>query len=525
MKIPLQVRSFPFPLFVVFIAMMALASCAKSVPRETEPNGDAMKAMEIRSGVAVEGFLGSYNDVDFYKIRVAEPSVIDVRLSAVRGINHSLKLWNGSSPEPLKFIDDARKSSPERMCNLSLSGGYLYISVQHGEKDPRIANTENHYLLNVDVRGRKGNEEMEPNDNPDTATETLLGGEVTGFFSPAYNRMSRDRENPLREEDFFRFEVLLPGGKPLLLDLDLTPVPDVDSEVQLFAPGMNKVLTANAQGTGAGESARGIGITVSGTWFVKVTARNYAANCDIPYILSLATREYDYSQEMEPNNDFPAAGIIQGEEIRGRISSPGDRDFFLVKSDGTVRVTRIEAVPGGDLDVAFNVYDAERDRLFEVNRGIGGEREILPNAGSRGDLYVEVLSRGGLPAGGADYTLAVSSRVRMPGFELEPNDSKKQATAVSGDVITGYTTKRDDVDYYLLESRGRVKKRFTVNAVKGSTLKVSVTDPLGYAVRTVKVMGGTEKSFYEMIDQKGYLIVKSLEESYLEPYMIRMRNE
>ncbi len=519
------IRPFPLSLFLFLSAALVLASCGKAVPREAEPNDSPTKAMEIRSGVPVEGYLGSYNDVDFYKILVAEPSVLDIQLSEVRGVNHSLKLWDGASPEPLKFVDDARKSSPERLCNFSFSKGYLYISVQHGEKDPKIANQENPYYLRVDVRKRKENEEMEPNDTPGAATEVLPGGEMKGFFSPAYNRMNQDREAPLREEDFFRFEVRLPGGNPLLLDMDLTPVPDVDSELHLFSPGMKKIISVNSRGVGAGESARGIGLSESGTWYVMVAARNYASNCDVPYVLTLSTREYDFSQEMEPNDDFATAGDVRGDLVIGRISSSEDRDFFLMKSDGAVKVVRIEAVPEAGLDVAFNVYDGEKNRLFEVNRGASGEREILPNAGGKGDLFVELFSRGNVPPGGASYTLSVSSRVHMPGFELEPNDSKKDSTAVSGDTITGYTSKSDDVDYYLLECRGRVKKRFTVNAVKGASLRVSVTDPLGYALRTVKVMGGTEKSFFEMIDQKGYLIVKSLGENYLEPYVIRMRNE
>jgi len=351
-----------------------------------------------------------------------------------------------------------------------------------------------------------------------------VNGEVSGHYSPAVNRLNKSEKNPGREEDWFSLDLRLQDGKPLLLDLELTPVPDIDPELYVFGPGMREILSVNGLGTGQGEALRGIGITESGVHYVMVAARNGLAGCEIPYVLSIKTRDYDFSGEMEPNNDASLANIIQSDEIAGRLSSARDRDFFLVKTS-ELRVLRIEAVPSPELDIALNVYDASKKRLYEINNAGKGEHEIIPNASSREDLFIEVLTRGAAPAEDTSYRLLVSSRSPAPGFEIEPNDTRKDATYVQGDVITGYSTKKNDIDYILLEYGGRARQCFTVNAVKGARLKVSVTDPQGNVVRSVTVNGGAEKKFYEMIDQKGYLVIKSLKENYFEPYVINVKPE
>ena len=66
----------------------------------------------------------------------------------------------------------------------------------------------------------------------------------------------------------------------------------------------------------------------------------------------------------------------------------------------------------------------------------------------------------------------------------------------------------------------RVKKRFVLNGIKDSILKISITDPLGYIIKTIILEGNESKTFDEMIDRKGYLIVETQKENYKEPYFI-----
>ncbi len=69
--------------------------------------------------------MGSPNDRDFYVIHVKERKIADIQLSGVKGINLAVKIWKGGDdPSLIKWIDDNRKSSPERFANLSVTPGY-----------------------------------------------------------------------------------------------------------------------------------------------------------------------------------------------------------------------------------------------------------------------------------------------------------------------------------------------------------------------------------------------------------------
>ncbi len=385
-------------LFLTALGAVSL-SCGRSVPREQEPNGDFKSAGELKADSAIEGYFDTPDDIDFYTIIIDEPSILDISLSAVRGINHSIKIWDGSTVEPVRYIDDVRKSAAERMCNFRIDGGVLFISVQHGDRDPAVANKENPYRLKVLRRSVGAGNEREPNDSPETAAVIHPNSEVSGFFSPALNRLNKNEKFPGREEDWFSLELRLDGGNPVLLDLDLSPVPDIDSIIHVYGPGMEEILSADSQGTGAGESLKGIGVTASGMYRVRIAARNAAANCDIPYILSVMTREYDLTAEMEPNNDIQTAGIIQTGLINGKLLPRGDRDFFRVKSDGSDRLHKIEVVPAVDLDLFMNIYDTAGKRVYEVNAGGPGEAEILSDVFFREDFHIEIFSRNGSAEG------------------------------------------------------------------------------------------------------------------------------
>jgi hypothetical protein len=352
-----------------------------------------------------------------------------------------------------------------------------------------------------------------------------VDSDVMGYFSPAFSKSEKDAEKLMPEEDWFSFDVQLPAGQLKLLDIDISPVEEVDSEIRLFSPAMKEIAAANGFGVGKGESLHGIGMSEGGRYYVVVSSVNFSSNCQKPYTLSVASRAFDFRTEMEPNDGMDSAQIVQAEEISGSFISRDDRDWYVIKKGEGVHISRVELLPAAGVDVAMNIYDASKKKIFEINAAAASVREIVPNVGYSDDLFLEIFSRALSPAPMPHYKLIVSTRPHAGGFEIEPNDSKQSATHVSGDTVTGYTSKKGDVDYYFLEFSSRVRKQFTVSAVSGSKLKVSVTDPLGHIIRTVSVEGGREKKFYEIIDAKSFLIVKSLAEQYNEPYAIRMEDK
>ncbi len=520
----LQTRTTAF-FFLVFCLSFIFPLCSKTTTIEHEPNNNMSTAHTISAGKDMFGHLGTADDVDFYKIFISSPSILDIRLSEVRGVNHSITIWSDNGTKRILHVDDARKSSPERACNVHFSGGYLFISIQHGDKDAPAANIENAYTLNIDVRNINPREEIEPNDTSQNATLIGPDDEITGYFSPAFNRSDDDKGSIAREEDWFGIDVEFPQSMPRLLDIDLSPVDEIDSEIRLLSPAMKEILTLNGKGPGKGETVQGIGITEPGKYFLVISSVNFASNCEKPYTLSLKTRAFDFHSETEPNDTPEQAQIIQAEEINGSFTSRDDRDWYLLKKEKEPHLARIEVSGTTETNIAFNVYDASFKKVFEVHASPTDRRGIIPNLGYDGDLYIEILPRGIIAAAGPHYKLAIATRPFSEGFEYETNDTLKTANTIHENTITGYTSKKGDVDYYLLELPSRAHKKISISAVSGSKLTVSITDPLGHIIRTVRVQGGSEKRLYEMLDKKGYIIVKSISENYSEPYVIRIEEK
>ncbi|HPQ54024.1 MAG TPA: hypothetical protein PK253_12310 [Spirochaetota bacterium] len=513
-------------LTAVLICCVLAAGCSKSIPAEVEPNNTFNTAMKLEDNGAVTGYFNSADDVDCYQVTLHEPAVLDISLNAVRGINHSIKIWRrDGEPRLLKYIDDFRKSSPERFCNMYADRGVYYITVQHGDKDPKRPNTENPYTLSLKARSLAFLEEKEPNDGHISATPVTVGKEISGYFSPVYDRLNQNADHPFREEDWYALDIVLEGETPSLIDVELSGVPGVNSVLYVYNAAMGEVGAYNVHGIGKGESARGIGVTASGRYYIMVTTEGYQSNCDVPYQIYVSQRPYDSTMEMEPNNTVGDANPLQQSEISGKIFPGGDKDMYKIPGPGRPTMFTIEAAPPETIDISVNVYNEAGETISGANQGKKGVPEILPNVYASKSLYVEVLSRRGDSDEQGTYRLMVSSQPYINGYEIEPNGKKASATAVSADTVTGYTSFQGDVDYYFLEYPKRKTLRFTAKAALGSKIKVSVTDPLGYIIRSERISGDAEKSFTEMIDGKGYLIIESLEANYREPYTIEIQEE
>lgn len=519
-KRPLQHE--PIAAAVAAAMLLFAVSCGRSPAREREPNNSFDTANELAAGRAVEGFFNAPDDADYYRLVVDDDMIADIDLSLVRGVNHSIKVWQGAeSPRLVRYIDDGRKSSAERMCNLSLARGVYFLSVQHGEKDDRRENIENPYLLKVTLRERAFHEEYEPNDEPSAASPLQFGIETGGFYSPGYNRYGRNSAFPFREEDWYYLDIDVNSGA-IVLDVDLSGVADVNGALYVYDQALNELAACDAGGAGEGETARGIGIASPGRYYLMVASNAYHTQCAVPYRLHVARREYDRTSEIEPNNDRSRANLIEGGEMRGVVHPRGDLDFFLVKNGPDQKVYFIEALPPAGLDIALDVFSESGGKLCAVNNSAAGQEEIIPNLYAGRNFFVAVYSKTGGGDDSAPYLVKISSSRLTDGAEMEPNNSRKTATPVTNGPITGYSSSRKDVDYYKLHYPGRTRKHFRASAGQGAEIKVSVTDPLGYVIRTEEVKGEEVKSFHETIDGRGYVIVETVVPNYREPYTIEL---
>ncbi len=507
---------------VIIILLLLFPGCAKKKRLEKEPNNAFGEANEISIDDTIIGFMDSPTDRDVYALNVTKRGIVDVQVSGMKGVNLALKIWSGDKePALIKWIDDNRKSSGERFPNLTVEPGRYYIEILQSDRDPKKTNKENAYELRLKSR-ESVSEEIEPNDSVDRPNRIHPDKEITGWFSPSYNRLNADKDNLHREEDWFVLEADLKSGNYMLMDVSLSGVVGIDSVIQLYDSEEREIVFSDNGGVGEPETITGAGIKKSGKYFILVAAKGYASNSDEPYTLNVTLRELDPGFEMERNDDFEGANTIVNNSIAGRINFKNDGDMFLYRLNAA-GIFRIELRPPEDMDALFSIYNSEKEKIIDVNNAGRGKREVYPNYYSEKDFYVFVTSRSGQELPKGEYILAITPFKDLENQELEPNNELSQANRMSGRMMTGYISSKGDKDYFLITSDARIREKFEVTGVKGGEIRASITDPMGYIIKSYNILGDRKIVFSEMIDKKGYLLVESVAENYDYPYTIKLR--
>lgn len=513
-------------IIILITTLTLLHSCKINVSRENEPNNSFSTSNNISEQKSIEGFIDTPEDVDFYRIDVPEDSILDINLSGIKGVNHSFRIWQGAeSPESVKWVDDNRKSSDERFVNFFATQGTYYISVFHGERDRRKANSETPYKLTVFTR-EKLNEEIEPNDIMISANEIQPGYEYSGYYSPAHNRMNSNNEYPHREEDWFYLDINPASTKPVILDVSVSALQGVNPVIYLFNSNREMLIELDNAPTGDGENIVGYGIDKPGKYYIMITSRSYNSNNEEPYFFIANLREHDSSMEMEDNNSFSRSNVITGGQISGKINAADDVDFFRFSNPniGENSIFRIELQPPGELNLMFSIFNTDERKLYEIDNYGNGLKEVFPNISLSGDFYVSVYPKTRGVVTSNEYKLTVSQVDHVDGYEIEPNDQKHEANTITNKQIKGFISPKNDVDYFYLSSDARVKLMIEITGIKDAEIKVSITDPLGFVIKSKIIKGRSYAEISEMLDRKGYLIVESLVEKYDFPYIIKLRS-
>lgn len=157
--------------------------------------------------------------------------------------------------------------------------------------------------------------------------------------------------------------------------------------------------------------------------------------------------------EKEPNDSATQALVLDRSAVveanLGADPAKPDVDWYVLKTALPKTVDLQVTSPNG-ADVSLEVVDETGGVLASVNAGGVGASERLPNLDVSSKTFVRVvaLKKG---VGGA-YTLTAKFADRMPGYELEPNERKVDATPVAlGQAISGTFGHGGDVDWYRFE--------------------------------------------------------------------------
>lgn len=505
-------------ILIICIAVTILVSCKIQSSEETEPNNTFSSANRIDAGKEYIGILDSESDIDNFIISFDEDQVARIFVSGIKGVNHAIQIWklDSGTPHLLKTIDDNRKSSPEEIANMYFTPGDYILTVNHGTRDAKKGNPDSKYTLRVTTRSPY-KEEKEPNDVRDSANIINNGDTLSGYFSPSRNMLNEDSLFPYREEDWFRTEIVSGEENPVTIDLTITGVNGVDSILAVYNSDMKELALSDNAGAGGAESVTGLGVKESGTYYILVASKSFQFNNMEPYQITLNTSIHDSGSELEPDNSFEDSFKVSGGQVTGKINYAGDQDYYFYDElkEGSVRI-RLQVDP--QLDGMITLYSSERKKLIEANNGGTGVEEVIPAVPVRSGIYVKTNSP---QQGAADlrYKLSFEQVTLNSDLETEPNNSIKEANQIN-DSISGFTSFKNDKDYFLVKTGDRTKYRINISSPGSGTIRVSTTDQMGYIIKTKTVSNGNSVSFQELFDKKGYIIVDTVTPDYENSYSL-----
>ncbi len=253
---------------------------------EFEPNDDMAHATPLPLNGYREGFLSPASDVDYYVLRVTQPSLARFELSGLDKVDLVLSVVEpGSRPGTEKVVlksNDGAVKEPERLnsvacaseCFVKVEGALRKVD---GKWVRDFENAEQPYRLSVTTAPDTGAEEREPNDTPETATPLSPGKPLRGTVYPK------------RDVDFYRLD-LADRQVKTPLRATLTGILKVDVALFLYRQEADGALTlVQTADRAKGDAPEVIRYAAEpGTYFFKVQdSKNRESNFQDSYQLTV----------------------------------------------------------------------------------------------------------------------------------------------------------------------------------------------------------------------------------------------
>jgi hypothetical protein len=288
--------------------------------------------------------------------------------------------------------------------------GYFLVVKPSGKH--RGANVKDAYSLTATLETGPADLEVEPNDDPQRATDLGPSLQRQGYLAPA------------GDVDWYRVH----ADKPSILHVELSPLERADSELSVWAapakPGEKPQLLAkvNEGGVREGEVLPAVGIP-AGDSFIKVesAARNLdgkwtrdTEDRQALYKLTAQLTPDDGTFEREPNDAAHPQLVSLPVNLRGTIWPHKDVDVFQFHVDAGKTITaRVSSVRGVDLQLVLRrvTPGASENEIIGTADAVKGDgEEAIPSVPIKdaGDYLIEVSSPRGKDASATQmYTLTV----------------------------------------------------------------------------------------------------------------------
>lgn len=403
---------------------------------ELEPNDRAVDANALAAGAGISGWFGSGADQDWYRLAFpdAKPGqFLRVEISAVPGVRPELEvraldgallatLRGPAEGQPL-FVRDlalpleapaaaapdagsidagdagdagaAPAPPPAGERGLFLVVRSSLIPGSGRAKAFRGANVKDAYTLSTALETGPADLEIEPNDEPQRATDLGPPLSRSGYLAPG------------GDVDWYRVKV----ERPSILHVEVSALERADLELSVHAPGKpgekpKMLARANEGGVREGEVLPAVGIPAGESLIrVESAARNVDGRKWVRdtedrnnlYKLTATVAPDDGTMEREPNGTPAAAQeLALPASIKGYIWPRKDVDAFAFKiGEGHAPISvKVSAVRGVDLQLALKQKSGAGWETIGTGDTVKGEGEeqIVSVPVKPGDYVVEVSS-------------------------------------------------------------------------------------------------------------------------------------
>lgn len=362
---------------------------------EREPNDDPLQAQPLRVGQPVSGTLTRHGraDRDWYAIEVDRPlQVARLQLGPVTGQDVTLELF--AAPKQRLFAaDNAGPGVAEVLPNLALEVGRYLVRVRARrattgrpgglhkaasgvvhQAAPRaaadatpapVSTAAGRYRLSFTLRDRGEQEELEPNDTIERATELRFGetsGEAVGYCGGR------------GDVDWYR---LAPRAWPVdrLLRVAADGLDGVRFELS-WRDEAGQVIAQRQARANEGADLPHLRPPVAASGATVTIDCRSGYDVEVPYVLRLGWQAAAET-ELEPNDRVDqATTLADGQPLGGLLADRQDVDSYRipVAQAGTLRV---ELTPPALLDLALQLVDDAGHPIASSDGGGAGQGELL----------------------------------------------------------------------------------------------------------------------------------------------------
>ncbi|GHB66978.1 pre-peptidase C-terminal domain-containing protein [Persicitalea jodogahamensis] len=403
---------------LLFLLFTVTTSYAQTI--ETEPNDSFVQANLIQDGVVMQTAISVGGDIDYFKINITKPCVINVAAENIpNALSLRLKMYNSANQQ--LTVDSEGYGENVYIDQLVCQPGVYYIAVYSysgGDKSPTLFN----------LRATIDESDIYECNNSFTDAKPIQAGVPI--------QIALNDEGDI---DYFKINI----AKPCVLNLAAENIPNALSLRLRVYNSANQSLEVESQGYGQNVYLDQL-VCQPGVYYIAVYS--YSGGDKSPTLFNLRAT-IDESDIYECNNSFTDAKPIQaGVPIQLALNDEGDIDYFKINiAKSCVLNLAAENIPG-TLSIRLKLYNSANQELSVESASYGKNVYLDKLVCEPGVYYIAVYSYSGGDKSVALFNLKVTAN-ELDIYEC--NNTFADAKDIPlGHPIQAALNEGEDVDYF-----------------------------------------------------------------------------